>query len=126
MASGYTSRHGRPPLDKPHGVGDHLTGTPQGNMPRLLDKPCLWMNLMDKPEGHAILRGVWEHLMGWETPLGCPIRILGTPHGMGVFHGVWEHLMGEPAGEPIYLMDKPEPMDKPHGLFPEPMDEPHG
>lgn len=39
---------------------------PQGNTPRLLGKPCLWSNLMGEPEGHARLRGAWEHLMGWE------------------------------------------------------------
>lgn len=66
MASGYTSWHGRSPLDRPHGMGDHLMGTPQGNTPRLLGKPCLWSNLMGEPEGHTRLRGVWEHLMAWE------------------------------------------------------------
>jgi len=54
------------------------------------------------------------------------MNLTGKPEGHAILRGVWEHLMDEPVGEPIYLMDCPEPMDEPHGLFPEPMGEPHG
>lgn len=71
-------------------------GAPQGNTPRLLGKPCLWVtsweSRKDTPDSAEHGSTSWRG----SIPLGEAVRNLGAPHDMGVFHGVWEDLMGKP------------------------------
>lgn len=86
-------------------------GTPQGNTPRLLGKPCLWMNLTGKPEGHAILRGLWEHLTAWEDSSWLRHKDSGKTS----WHGSIPWSMGRPHGRAARRADIPHGLPRAYG-----------